>query len=138
MYGLVGMRDRRSNEVTIVAEVFAGSVNSTLAGTMSITTQNFLSGTVTRARVHDYLVESHASINGRLVLNKVVRSGKQIHGVVPAAPSSELGAAIVEIFGMFGAATSALGFEYVLPPTRTVSSEAVRVFKIFSDVAIRD
>lgn len=138
VYGLIGTRDRRSNRFTQVAEVFTGSVNSTVAGTMSIVTQNSSSDVVTRARVHDYIVESHASINGRLVLGKVVRSGKQIHGVVPAAPSTELGAATIEIFGMFGAATSTLGFEYVLPPSRTVGNEIVGTIKIFSDVAIRD
>lgn len=91
-----------------------------------------------RSRFTNYTVRSHARIGKRLLDNKVDVSRRRIVGNVPAATIQELGRHDIHLFGLFGEVSFPNGFEYVLPPQRTVGREAARSLFTVQDPILKD
>lgn len=138
VYGNYGTRDARTREFSALYTVFEADLGTDSNGTLSIVSDNLGNPLVARGRATNFTIESHATINNRLITNKTIPIGKQIRGLTPAAPLEELGLAVVEVFGLFGIALSEESFEYVLPAPRTVGNEVVRALRVYTDPVVRD
>lgn len=138
VWGLYGIRDPRSREWLELYPVFHANFGTNGNGQLNVTTRNLAQNFSTRARVSNFTVESHATINNRLVTEKTVPVGKQIRGKVPQADIRELGPANVRVFGLFGTAENEEAFEYVAPEPRLVGTEIVRTLSVYSDPVVRD
>lgn len=90
-----------------------------------------------RTRFSDYRVESHVRLGSRLLEAKSIRFDA-ILGTVPAAPLDEVGPVDVQVFGLFGTATTEDGFIYTLPPLRTVGVDRAHTLQTVQDVAVKD
>lgn len=107
-------------------------------GSVRIYAANGTTNRAVQARITDYIVESHLSINDRLVRMKQVPDSHHFSGQVPAATLAEQGSASISAFGLFGAATDPDGFTYTLPAGKTVGNEVVRRLRIYQDPSVRD
>lgn len=138
LYGLVGVRDPRTRIFSTLIQVFEGTTTSTLSGSIRVVARSLTATTVASGRVSGFTIESHATINGRLIVDKLVASAKQLQGFVPAATVFEVGFAQVSVFGLFGSESSSVGFQYTTPEPKTLGTEVVRRLLTYADTTLRD
>lgn len=101
-------------------------------------TRNGAGTTAVRTRYTGFELRSHATIAGRLVVNKINAEARHLIANVPAATISELGLTDVEVFGPWGAVTLNNGFEYVLPAPSTLSNDGSRQLTTYLDPVLHD
>lgn len=87
-------------------------------------------------RMRDFTVRSGATINGELLADTSVYASNVLVGAAP--PSSSVGDATLEVFGLFGSESSSSVFDYTYPTPRTVATEVVRTLRTYQDPAVRD
>lgn len=95
------------------------------------------SGTIA-CRFTNFTVRSHVAINNRLIEDKTQPTPRQIVGTIPASSLSEVGPAVVDVFGLMGAGSASDVFSYILPAPRTVGNEIVRNLRTYQDPVVRD
>ena len=138
VYGFVGTRETTVDGYTSLTKILdapAPGLGST-PGVLRLTSRTGSSNRTTSAQFTNFTVRSHASINARLLDNKFVPTNRQVVGNAPTAPIEELGAATVDVFGLFGVTSTS--FQYTLPAPRTVANEIVRTLRTYQDPQVRD
>jgi hypothetical protein len=99
---------------------------------------NGLIATETNVRFTDFTVRPGAFINGTPLLNKTIPMDRRIVGNVPPCPQDERGLVDVDVFNFFGSGTAVDGFEYRLPPVRTIARRGNDFLALTNDPALRD
>lgn len=140
VYGYVGVRPSaaRPEAYSVLSKVLDTSVEALglSGGVLRLASRS--TTRATSAIFSNYTVRSHATINGRPIVDKRSPTFRQIVGFVPAATLQEVGPAEVSIFGLFGNITDLSAFSYVLPAAKTVGNEIVRTLKSYQDPVVRD
>jgi hypothetical protein len=85
----------------------------------------------------NFTVRSHMTIDGKLIDNKLDLGAHRLFGNVPATSLARLGLRDVVVFGLFGSVTDVDGFEYILPPPKTVGRNS-EFLRLYQDVQLRD
>lgn len=108
------------------------------AGSITLLCSNETAVATTQGRFRDFRVEAHTSLNGRLLRAKQFFGVRQMRGTIPRATLSEVGAAEVVVFGLFGRQAITDTFTYSLPSAKTVSNEVTRTLRSYDDPTVRD
>lgn len=140
VYGFVATRGAPADSyvrLTKILDAPAPGVDVS-TGSLRLVSRAESSQRTTAALFRNFTVRSHASINGRLLDQKTVPTGRQVVGRVPRATIEEVGLGTVSIFGLFGSVTATNTFRYTLPTPRTVGNEIVRTLRTYQDPVIRD
>jgi hypothetical protein len=135
IYGYVGVRSR-VEEYSVLLKVLDAPFAGVGGGVLRLASRSAI--TATAAIFSDFTVRSHATINGRPIVNKRSPTNRQLVGFVPAASIKELGLTEVSVFGLFGSVTDSSAFSYTLPAPRTVGNEITRTLRTYQDPTIRD
>lgn len=117
---------------------FSRFSSSTGVGYLSAAIANTGTAQAIKTRVTNLAVRSAAIVNGRLLEDLDHLSAHRILGTIPAATLAEVGTVPIMVFGPWGSAVSADGFEYTLPDRQTIGrSKALRLSN-FTDISLRD
>jgi len=137
VWGFIGRRDDlgRYSEVIPVMDY---NQFVTGAAVPRIAVRNGTSAAGARTIFRNFTVRSHATINGRLLENKLDAELKRIVGNVPAAHLTEVGTASIKAFGPWGVSENVSGFEYTRPTPNTVSFDGTRSLITFTDPVLHD
>jgi hypothetical protein len=137
-YAFVGTRDESGDYISLTS-LLSALVEPPMdeTGTFDLVSQNGAVRSDVRVRASDLTIRSHARIGPRLLENRVDRHQRLV-GSVPAATLDEVGTTSIIAFGLFGEAVNPLGFEYTLPPVRTLSKDTGHTLVIVQDPALKD
>jgi len=138
VWGFLGVRSSDGTTYTSLTKVLDFTQFPTDTGLVRFYVSNPGYSARVRSRFTNYTVRSHARVGKRLLDNKVDVSRRRLAGNVPAATVQELGRHDIHLFGLFGEVSFPNGFEYVLPPPKTVGRESARTLFTVQDPILKD
>jgi hypothetical protein len=139
MSGFIGRRGSDGLYTTAPTPLLDHTLAATTdVGEIRVITRTLSAAATPRARWTNYTVRPNATINDRLLGDRLARDDGQLIGTVPSATLAEVGAATVTMFGLFGTTTDATAFSYDLPTGFTVGTNGTAALKLYEDTALRD
>lgn len=92
-------------------------------------------GSEIKILVQDLTIRSHATINGKLLINKADLSKNRITGLIPETSLENVGSVDLVAFGPWGDNSNLDGFEYLYPKAKSLSSRLLFTYK---DPSVKD